>query len=78
MSITRPSAGASTPPVTTGTARSGSRKNPREASAAPAKGTARARRPASASPAAIAAGTTMNGQPSGATGSRFINRSAAA
>src|SRR3989454_10683995 len=67
--ITRPSAGASTPPGTAVTSRSGSRKTPSEPGAAAANGMARARRPVSASPAAIAAGTTMNGQPSRATGS---------
>src|SRR5438093_235140 len=64
---TRPSAGDNTPPGTDGTSRSGSRKNPSEASAAAANGSARARRPPSARPAARTAGTAMNGQPSRAT-----------
>src|SRR5207248_409221 len=76
--ITWPSAGDSTAPGMAGVSRSGSRKKPREASDAATKGTARARRPVSASPAAIAAGIAMKGQPSRATGSFDIIPFAAA
>src|SRR5262249_47556986 len=66
---TRPSAGESTPLGTTGISRSGSRKNPTEASEAAQNGSASRRRPVSVRPAAITADPTMNGQPSDAIGS---------
>ena len=50
--------------------RSGSRKNPRDASEAAAKGRASRRRPLRASRAARTPGTSTNGQPSRATGIR--------
>ena len=53
-----------------GVGRSGSRKNPRNAPAATAKGDAVARRPTRIRIHAAAAGGTMNGQPSRATGMR--------
>ena len=55
-------------PTTDGIARSGSRKNPSEASAAAANGSARRRRRRAAPVSAAAPGTTMNGHPSSATG----------
>src|SRR5262245_50057617 len=69
-SRTEPSAGASTSCGSADTSRSGSRKKPRAASEAPANGNANRRWPMRARPAASAAGTRMNGQPSGATGRR--------
>src|SRR5207248_2437941 len=66
---TRPSAGASTPLDTTGISRSGSRKNPSDASEAAQNGRATRRWPSSVRPAATTAGPTMNGQPSLAIGS---------
>src|SRR5215475_5114176 len=66
---TRPSAGESTPLGTTGISRSGSRKNPTEASEAAQNGRASRRRPVKVSAAAIAAAPTIKGQPSDAMGS---------
>src|SRR5262245_2973101 len=77
-SVTRPSAGDKTASAATGTRRSGSRKNPTDASVAAAKGKARRRRREANRPTASAAGTAMNGQPSRASGIFFIVTSAAA
>ena len=76
--VTRPSAGDSTAPAMTGTRRSGSRKKPSDASVAAANGRARRRRRETNRPAASAAGTATNGQPSRASGILFIVTSAAA
>src|SRR4029453_3736484 len=73
--IPRPSAGARAPPGIDGTSRSGSRKNPREASDAAAKGAARPRRPARVRSAAIPAGVANDGAPPGPIGERVCTQS---
>src|ERR1051325_9944702 len=67
--VTVPSAGDRTALPMAGTARSGSRKNPSDASEAAANGSASFRRPIRASATAIAPGTMTKGQPSRAIGS---------
>src|SRR5258707_1877770 len=68
--ITRPSAGATTAPGRAGGVRSGSRKKPRQASAATMKTAAAAHQPIQPMIHAAAARGRMNGHPSEATGTR--------
>src|SRR6266481_1320268 len=68
--ITRPSAGATTAPGRAGGVRSGSRKKPRQASAATMKTAAAAHQPVQPMIHAAAARGRMNGHPSEATGTR--------
>src|SRR5712691_4046265 len=70
ITITRPSAGASTAPGSSGAVRSGSRKKARKASARTANPAAAPTQPIAAMIHAAAAGGRMNGQPSAATGTR--------
>src|SRR4029453_256740 len=69
-SMTLPSAGATTAPGTSGARRSGSRKNPRKASASADAALAGAHLPTTARIHAAAAGGKMKGHPSLATGIR--------
>src|SRR6185503_10559294 len=68
--ITRPSAGATNAPGRAGGVRSGSRKNPRQQSAAAPKTRAAAHQPIQPMIHAAMAGGRMKGQPSAATGTR--------